>query len=156
MNGEAKASAIVEVLDKLEAEHGTLTPDMIVKEAAKKTSPLHGEFEWDDKKAAYKFRVEQARKLVQRYHLYKETRTGVIVVPRYVRDPEAETGQQGYRSTARLKTDRERAVEALTNEAGRAAAYLQRVRNLAAGLGLESEVDEILERFEVFRGRVSL
>jgi len=35
---------------------GELTPELVVKEAKRPTSPLHGLFEWDLKKAAYRHR----------------------------------------------------------------------------------------------------
>jgi hypothetical protein len=156
MNGEAKKQAIHETLELLEAEHGRLTPDLIVKEAAKKTSPLHGEFEWNDKKAAMAFRVEQARALIQRHHFYVESQKGIIVSPAWIRDPDAGTNEQGYRSVVSLRSDRDKAMDALVTEVSRAASHLQRVRNLAVALELEGEVDEIMERFEVFRSRVEV
>jgi hypothetical protein len=151
MNGETKKQAIHEVLEALAAKHGHITPDLVVTEAQNPDSPLHGEFEWDDRKAAIAFRVEQARALIQRHRLYVEHQTGVIVSPAWVRDPEAESGEQGYTSVAELRTDRDRAMAALVNEVGRAAAHLARCRNLAAGLGLSDEVDGVVARFEVFR-----
>ena len=154
MNGEAKKQAIWERLRALEEKHGTLTVDTVVAEAKKKTSPLHGEFQWDDEKAAHEWRKEQARKLIQGYQFHIEVKEGVIAAPAYVRDPDADNGAQGYRSTASLRTDRDRAMAALVSEVGRAASYLQRVHSLAAGLDLSDELDEVMNRFEVFRSKV--
>lgn len=41
-----------------------ITPENIVAAAKLRTSPLNKYFEWDDKKAAHKFRLQQARMLV--------------------------------------------------------------------------------------------
>ena len=154
MNGEAKKQAIWERLRALEEKHGTLTVDAVVTEAKKKTSPLHGEFQWDDEKAAHEYRKEQARKLIQGYQFHVEVREGVIAAPAYVRDPDAENGAQGYRSTASIRTDRDRAMATLVSEVGRASAHLQRVHNIAAALDLSGELDEVMSRFEVFRSKV--
>lgn len=47
-------------------EGGRDTPEEIVAEAQKVTSPLHAYFEWDDDLAAHQYRIHQARKLVAR------------------------------------------------------------------------------------------
>lgn len=150
MNGEAKKQQIVDRLAKLAAD-GRLTADMVLKDAKKQSSPLHGEFEWDDAVAGHKYRLEQARDLIAGHKVYIERSTYTITAPAYVRDPSAGTGEQGYRSVASLKTDRDLAREALVSEAGRAAAYLERVRSLAVALDLEHEVEPILERFAAFQ-----
>jgi hypothetical protein len=150
MNGDAKKQKIVDRLAKL-AGDGRLTPDQVVKDARKETSPLHGEFEWDDSVAAHKYRIEQARDLIAGHKVYIERRTYTITAPAYVRDPSAENGEQGYRSVASLKSDRDLAREALVTEAGRAAAYLERVRSLAVALDLENELEPILEQFSAFQ-----
>lgn len=41
-----------------------LTPKMVVDDARKSDSPLHGEFEWDKNKAAEKYWIAQARSLI--------------------------------------------------------------------------------------------
>jgi hypothetical protein len=47
-------------LDRL----GSFTPTDVVAAASSPESPLHKYFEWDDSKAAHKFRLSQARQLV--------------------------------------------------------------------------------------------
>ena len=44
---------------------GNLTPALVVEEAAAVTSPLHGEFEWDDRKAGHEYRLRQAGGLIR-------------------------------------------------------------------------------------------
>jgi hypothetical protein len=52
-------------LARIQAEHGNLTPEMIVEEARSRTSPLHHLFEWDNRVAGEKYRLGQARVLVR-------------------------------------------------------------------------------------------
>ena len=54
----------VNELKRLQSIHGVLTPSIIVNEAYNKTSPLHPIFEWDDDKAAFNYRLQQARVLL--------------------------------------------------------------------------------------------
>lgn len=149
-NGSAKRKAIYEHLQRL-ARRGRLTADMVLGDAKKKASVLHSEFEWNDRIAAHRDRLRQARVLIAEVKVYIETSETVIAVPAFVRDPGVPARQQGYRFTAHLKPDRERALEVLVSEAGRAAAYLQRVRDLAVGLDLVNEVDDTIAHFTVFR-----
>lgn len=44
---------------------GILTPEAVVEAAQPKTSPLHPHFEWDNKKAAHQYRLDQARELIR-------------------------------------------------------------------------------------------
>lgn len=55
-----------EHLEKLQAEkQGRLTPVDVVRDARKKSSPLHPAFEWDDSKAAAIYREERARYILR-------------------------------------------------------------------------------------------
>lgn len=46
-----------------------ITAEDVVKAAAKKNSPLHCYFDWDDSSAAHKYRLHQARSLLVSYKL---------------------------------------------------------------------------------------
>lgn len=54
---------------KLLKKAGKLTASGILKEAEKKTSPLHALFEWDNTKAAHQYRMWQSRSMVKRLNL---------------------------------------------------------------------------------------
>ena len=79
-----------------------------------------------------------------------------VSAPAWVRDPLAQSSEQGYVRTAVLSDEKDVARSSLLNETERAAAYLTRVRSLAVALDLESEVDEIIERFSAFREQAAL
>jgi hypothetical protein len=63
---ERKAKATKEVLALAEKHGGTITPEIILDEAKKKRSPLHGFFCWDDTAAAAEYRRIQASQLIRR------------------------------------------------------------------------------------------
>jgi hypothetical protein len=53
-----------EVFVKLKETVG-LTPANVLKEAKKKGSALHSDFEWDNEKAAHEYRLVQARQMIR-------------------------------------------------------------------------------------------
>jgi hypothetical protein len=150
MHGEARSEIIRAHLEKL-ARDGRLTPEQVLTDARKKTSPIHDAFEWDDSKAAEQFRLSQARHLIARVEVEFVRDHKTVTAPAWVRDPRSASAEQGYVRTAVLRDEKEIARAALLNETERAAAYLSRVRSLAVAIDLESEVDEIVERFAEFR-----
>jgi len=63
--GDEKAQVYGEELEKIAAENGgVLTPDSVVKAAENEDSPLHDHFDWNDSSAAEKFRLAQARQMI--------------------------------------------------------------------------------------------
>ncbi len=63
MQGLFKVDANVAMheLTRIKTEVGALTPEIIVAAASDADSPLHALFEWDDEAAAKKWRIYQAR-----------------------------------------------------------------------------------------------
>tara|TARA_R110000824_G_scaffold151585_2_gene322590 strand:+ start:187 stop:663 length:477 start_codon:yes stop_codon:yes gene_type:complete len=58
------AQSVGDRLDGL-STNGHITPAEVLKDAAKKSSPLHRYFVWEDKQAAQLYRLDQARKLIR-------------------------------------------------------------------------------------------
>lgn len=54
--------SIVELAQK----HGELTPQLVLWEASRESSPLHALFTWDDTEAANAYREQQARGLIRK------------------------------------------------------------------------------------------
>lgn len=59
------AQVVGDTLKKLEAEHGIVTPAAVVSIARPRNAPFHQCFEWDDSRAADKFRLDQARLIIR-------------------------------------------------------------------------------------------
>ena len=64
-----KKDEVYNELLQIQQSKGYLTPQMIVESAMDETSPLHGQFDWDDESASYKYRLWQARSLVNKYRI---------------------------------------------------------------------------------------
>ena len=54
-----------EELARIECEHGGLTPELVVDASRAESAPLHPVFEWNDKKAAERYRIVQAGSLIR-------------------------------------------------------------------------------------------
>lgn len=138
--------AIRDRLSQIEAANGgRLTPDDVVRDAKRKDSPLHTWFEWDTKKAAQAYWVEQARELITSIRVVVRTESANISSVYYVRDPSAPKDKQGYVSVTRLRSDTDVAREALVAEFSRVADMLRRARELASVLGCANEVESMLQ-----------
>jgi len=62
---EKKTSVISRELEKIAVKNlGTITPTIVVDEAKNSAHPLHGHFEWNDKVAGHRFRLNQARSMI--------------------------------------------------------------------------------------------
>jgi len=58
------AQKIGEEIESIKITEGSLTPELVVKYAKKKTNFLNQYFEWDDTEASKKWRLQQARNIV--------------------------------------------------------------------------------------------
>lgn len=54
-----------EELERIYNRDGSITPEAIVEDSVDPSAPLHGCFEWDDEKAAHKYRITQAQGIIR-------------------------------------------------------------------------------------------
>lgn len=62
---KADARIIGRRLRELERKHGSITAEIVAEDAKNFRSPLHRFFEWDDRAAAYEYRLTQARHILR-------------------------------------------------------------------------------------------
>jgi hypothetical protein len=129
-----------------------VTASQIVADAKRLESPLHGEFNWDVQEAAERHWLDTARRIIRSVPLMVVTTTATIRAPYYVPDPDKKGNEEGYVSLPALgERPRASQIQALVNECDRVGRVLQRARGVAAGLGLEDEVEAVLERLAGLR-----
>jgi hypothetical protein len=131
-------------LKTLESERGELVPSRVVEDAKDKASPLHDLFEWNVKKAAHSHWIQRAREVIGAVTVLVTSTSTVIKAPMYVRDTEA--NGEGYRSVQALRQDPVSARQSLIYTLEVAAGHIRRARDLSHSLGLEREIDELLDR----------
>lgn len=92
-------------LERIRLLYGELQAPAVVEESRSDSAVLHPCFEWDDTKAARRFRVRQARKIIQCIGTMHTTQDGQTEVMRYyvnVRDP---SGSRSYHRMPDALTD---------------------------------------------------
>jgi hypothetical protein len=134
-------------IDRIAAEEGKLTADLLVQKATPADSLLHDLFEWNDKKAGKMYRVEQAREIIRSIKVVVIIEDRAARGPGYVRDARADPGAQAYLPVASLRAaDNETKRLQLAQEIRRVLEALERARVLAAIFGMAPEIEEISER----------
>jgi hypothetical protein len=143
-----------ERLRLLENREGTLTPESMVSDARDKNSPLHELFEWDDATAAHTARIEQARYIIRTVR-FEVTIKDVTLTGIYLHDPRVDSGEQGYVSSIRIKSDAQMARDVMHAELSRAMAAVDRAREVADVLGLAKELERALEKLMRLRDKAA-
>lgn len=147
--------AIEERLERIRMRNnGVLTPEAVVADAADKSSPLHSEFEWNDKRAAHQHRLNQARELIRKVTVEIKTTSRTVCVPRYVRDQTVDPHHQGYAPVAEIKDEISVARETLVYEFRRAMSLLERTADIASVIGLDAEFADLIARAEVLQKQI--
>jgi hypothetical protein len=138
----------------LETQGRRVTPERIVEAAAALDHPMHDDFLWDNEAAGHKYRIEQARGYIAQVRIVRTTSTKTLICPGYVRDPTVLANRQGYIATQVLQTESEAAQAALQAEMVQLQARLERCRELASALDLESVFDSMLASVIDVRSRL--
>lgn len=128
---------------------GRLTPEAVVEDAKSKRSPLHAFiFRESDQEAAHQRRLDLARQLIRSVRVVMTTDRRSISVVGYVHDPG--TNAAGYVPTATLIDDHDRARETVLREFARIEGIIERSREVAAALGLDGQLEEMLAGIQRF------
>lgn len=144
-------------LEDLARQHnGAVTPQEVVEAARPETSPLHDYFEWNDNEAAQKYRLTQARGLLNRFRITYVVEERRISAPMFLRDPARKPDEQGYTTISRLKTDEDAAREAVIVEFIRAANALERARAVAIVLEHRDAISQIVAEIRALRDLVGV
>ena len=136
-----KVKGYVERFKELEDSYGVLTPEVVVHDAKKKSSPFHDYFEWNDGAAAHEYRLQQARYLIRSIEVTiiegKSDQRAYVAVP-----IESVTGDEDDEGTGYA------CIETVLNSAYLRRQYIQRAlkeaENYAKRYEGIAELDEIV------------
>ena len=142
---------IKQALKALERQ-GKLTPDDLVIAAKNPKHPLHDRFDWDDTVAAQRWRVHQAREIINSVQAVVTTESRTLEAPVYVRDPRIQDGSQGYLAIEGMSVRDKRA--ALLLEVARVVSALDRAQRLAEVFNMVKEVRDITKQVLAFQSKV--
>lgn len=136
------AQVVGEEIERLEsASQHKLSPEEIVRAAKVPASPLHPAFEWDDAKAAARYRIDQARHLISLIDvvIIREDQTeGAIRAFVSVTSDEG----RGYVSTVHALSDEDMRKQVLKRAWQELEAWRQRHAELVEFGRLFSAIDE--------------
>lgn len=124
------------------ANGGALTADLVIADAQKPESPLHGEFDWNVASAAHSHWVTVANRLINAYTVTVTVDSVTLKAPVFLRS--ADDPKRFVRSES-LATDRSVAREVLQREIARVRAAVGRMQAVASILELNDEID-VLQR----------
>lgn len=96
------------IIDLKKKRGALLKPEEVVQEARDPRSPLHPKFEWRDGKAAQKYRLWQARQLIEQVDVeIVSSGTVTQTVPAFVSLEVDRKKGGGYRSTVEVLSNRQ-------------------------------------------------
>ncbi|WCM88820.1 hypothetical protein [Acidovorax sp. NCPPB 3576] len=139
------AQAVGERLDQIRSKANGLTPESVVADAAQPSSVLHPHFEWDDSKAAERYRLDQAGHLIRSVTVVFEE-PEASAPPRTVRaflPVETGTGERVYESSVRAMNDGEMRAQVLKRAHAELSAVSRKWRELQELAGVFEALDQV-------------
>lgn len=143
---DEQAQGLAAIVERIADERGVCTPKALLEASRDEESPLHPLFEWDDKVAAEKHRLDHARRLIRCVRFITEGRDGPVEIPRF--HHVKLRPQAGYVPFERVVNDRNLATEVLRTGMQRLAVWRQQYAALSSvlGDGVFKEIDAVLEK----------
>jgi hypothetical protein len=120
-------------LTRIQAEHGSLTPQSVVDESRPDDAPLHPAFEWDDSIAGERYRHIQASDLIKTVEVIQPAEDEAKPEPVYVN---VDKGARQY----------QRATEVVKSPQMFESAFLQACERLRAAERAMAQLQEIAKR----------
>ena len=144
--GNLKDRKVIAELKRIAEKHkGLLKPETIVKEAEAKDSPLHDQFTWDNDEAAEKYRIWEARHLlnicVEMIGTEEDQREMRVFVS--LRE-DREDG--GYRLLDRVVSSRTLSAQLLEDAFEEMNHFKHKYRDIKELTGVFAAMDEVLVR----------
>ena len=126
MISKEKADYIISLAE----DNGYINPERVIEDASNRNSPIHTEFDWDDKSAAHTHRLDQARTLIRFVKLNVQVHNVTVVAPYYVPDPERPLHSKRYIELTVAGRNAETARQVLLAELDRIAAAIRRAQQI--------------------------
>lgn len=127
----------------LENSNRGIDAKIVVADARKKSSPIHSLFDWDKGRCAERDLERQARVVIGAVQMIVTNTVTSMKVPVYVKDPDV---RSGYRAVTALAASPDSARESLIYTLEVASGHLRRALMLAEPLGMQGEIDALLDR----------
>ncbi len=135
---------IAEVLERIRTKNDGLTPGMVVKEAEKPSSILHNYFDWNNRIAAEKWRLEQAKYIIRSLVILHEGDGDEddLMVRAFVSINDEEDGKS-YTSIAHAMEDEELRKQILAKAKKELQEWAQRYSDLKEFAAVFAAMDDV-------------
>lgn len=142
--GSLDAQKVGEQLESIRLERGHLTPEMVLRAAKSRRSPLHGGFTWDDGEAAQAWRLNEARYLLRMVVMIREDAPDKEPIRAFVvvRDDE---GEWEYTSTVAAMSNAVLRQQVLARALKELEAWRDRYDELEELAGVFAAIDQMNE-----------
>ena len=144
MKYSVDANKVGEIVEKIEKEKGKVTHQDLVDVARPKKSAIHGLFEWDDSKAAEKYRLDQARQILHNLTIVRENKEPIRAYVNIVKS----TGIKniGHYANIQSAMENEQSREVvLANALAELQAFQRKYSELKELARLFMEIDNLIE-----------
>lgn len=131
-------------LMRIREESGELTPEAVVEASKDKDSVLHNIFEWDDEKAAIKWRIEQARILIKNIVVCVESKESTKQYRAIVSIVPFGGGERTYAPLPEVLKDDESYKNLLEQAKEDAQAYVEKYQQLTEINAIKREMLKII------------
>jgi hypothetical protein len=142
------ATVVIRELRQIEASDGLITPRAVVQRAKTTKSPLHKFFEWDNDKAADKYREHQARALICSVYVRNAETEDAPNVRAFVNikaeEEGSETSLQGYVGMQTALANPSMQQHILDYARNQLVMWRLKFGHLQAFLGVTNEIDKVV------------
>ena len=136
-----------ETLDDLNERYGGVIPEVVVKAAKPKKSPLHRAFIWDDAEAAHKHRLRQAGHLIRAVVVESDT---LPTVRRFVnvllRDEQEDTSGRYYMTLDAALADEKARKYVLETAKNELASFRRKYGNLKEVAAVINAINRVIPK----------
>lgn len=144
---DKEAQKIGPAIQGIESRDGKVTPESVVEDARSETSPLHRYFEWNDTKAAKKYRLSQARLIIN--HLQIRVVFGGEPVETKAFHSVKVEGVRRYQSHSSINEDLDLQGQVVSRAAEELASWLLRYRRYQELWPMVEFAESFLEDLEL-------
>ena len=141
------APIVIKALKELETKHGLITPAVVIHTALHAKSPLHKFFTWDDRKAADKYRLVEARQLICSVYVRHADSEESVPVRAFVNikvDGDDDATPQGYVSQTTMLKAPNLQQQILTYAKNQLLLWRAKFGHLEAFYGISKAIDEVV------------
>jgi hypothetical protein len=138
-----------EVLEQIREQNGGITPAAVVDEASDPDHPLHDTFCWDDSEAACKYRLAQARQLINsvRVVVRGSSPTPAFINVTIQQNVEADlSASRGYLPSAEVMASVDYRDQALEEALRALRGWEMRYRHLEELAGIMAAIDKVKKK----------